>query len=59
VRIPAEATVRIWKRRFGRDLNEEDARQITDNVVGFFTLLAAWSLAERQTEDSDPVGDAR
>jgi hypothetical protein len=32
--------------RLGRDLNREDAQQISKNVTGFFTILAEWSRAE-------------
>lgn len=30
----------------GRDLSREDARQIVENVTGFFAILAEWSRAE-------------
>ena len=36
---------RIWGPRLGRDLSNEDARQIAANVTGFFALLAEWSRA--------------
>lgn len=40
-------TRQIWQPRVGRDLTDEDARQIAENVVGFFAVLAEWSHAER------------
>ena len=40
-------TVELWQARLGRDLSREDARQITENVTGFFAVLAEWSRAER------------
>jgi hypothetical protein len=36
----------IWKPRMGRDLNDEDARQILQSVTGFFGVLAEWRRAE-------------
>ena len=31
---------------FGRDLSCEDARQIVENVTGFFAILTEWSRVE-------------
>lgn len=39
-------TRQVWQPRLGRDLAGEDARQIAENVTGFFALLAQWSRAE-------------
>lgn len=38
----------IWQPRIGRDLTDDDARQIAENVTGFFAVLAAWSHTERR-----------
>ena len=40
-----DRTRKVWKPRLGRDLSREDARQITENVTGFFAILAEWSRA--------------
>lgn len=40
-------TRRVWQPRLGRDLTDEDSRQIMQNVTGFFGVLAEWSRAER------------
>ena len=40
-------TRELWQPRLGRDLSREDARQITASFVGFFSVLAEWSRAER------------
>ena len=40
-------TRQIWQPRLGRDLTDEDARQIMHNVTGFFGVLAEWSRAEK------------
>ena len=41
-----ERTRQVWQPRLGRDLSREDARQIVENVTGFFNILAEWSQAE-------------
>jgi hypothetical protein len=41
-----DRTIAVWRPRLGRDLNREDARQIAENVTGFFAILAEWSRAE-------------
>jgi hypothetical protein len=50
-------TRQVWQPRLGRDLNCEDVRQITENLTGFFTVLAKWSQAEGVTAaDENDVG---
>lgn len=39
-------TREIWQARAGRDLKDEDARQILHSVTGFFSVLAEWRRAE-------------
>lgn len=39
-------TREIWQPRMGRNLNDEDARQILHSVTGFFGVLAEWRRAE-------------
>ena len=41
-----DRTRQVWQPRLGRDLSREDARQIAENVTGFFALLAEWSRAD-------------
>jgi hypothetical protein len=36
-----------------RKLSREDARQIAENVTGFFSILAEWSRAERPFPAND------
>jgi hypothetical protein len=43
----------VWQPRIGRDLTDEDARQIMHNVTGFFGVLAEWSRAERLAAAND------
>ena len=46
-------TIETWQPRLDRDLSREDARQIVENVTGFFSLLAEWARAEL----SEPAND--
>jgi hypothetical protein len=48
-------TRQIWQPRNGRDLTDEDARQIAENVTGFFAVLAEWSHAERRAANDNKV----
>ncbi len=48
-----DLTRQVWKPRLGRDLTNEDARQITQNVTGFFGILAEWSRAEKPAATND------
>jgi hypothetical protein len=41
-----DATLAVWQPRTDRELTKEDARQIVENVVGFFDVLARWSVAD-------------
>jgi hypothetical protein len=38
-----DRTRKVWQPRIGRNLTDEDARQISENVTGFFAILAEWS----------------
>ncbi len=52
--------IETWQQRLDRDLSREDARQIVENVTGFFSILAEWSRAEiLKTEVVDRVGANR
>ena len=41
-----DQTRQVWQPRLGRNLSRENARQIAQNVTGFFTVLSEWSRAE-------------
>src|ERR1700677_5041122 len=49
----------LWQPRIGRDLTDEDARQIIHNVTGFFGVLAEWSRAERLAAANDAAAPAK
>jgi hypothetical protein len=38
-----EDTIRFWQPRTSRRLTQEDARQMVENVTGFFAVLQRWS----------------
>jgi hypothetical protein len=40
-------TREVWQPRLRRELTDEDARQIVENVTGFFSILAEWSRAAK------------
>jgi hypothetical protein len=48
-----DRTREVWKVRLGRDLSREDARQIVENVTGFFAILTEWSRAEMPVPAND------
>ena len=48
-----DRTRQVWQPRIGRDLTDEDARQIAENVTGFFSILAEWSRAEMPAPAND------
>jgi hypothetical protein len=45
-RTPAECiqdeAIQFWQPRLRRKLTREDARQITENLTGFFRVLESW-----------------
>jgi hypothetical protein len=46
-------TIGLWQSRCGRSLSREDARQIVENVSGFFLILHEWSRAETLSAAND------
>jgi hypothetical protein len=48
-----DQTVALWEPRLQRNLSREDARQIVENITGFFNILAEWSRAEMPTPAND------
>jgi hypothetical protein len=51
-------TRQVWQPLLGRDLTDEDARQITLIVTGFFGILAEWSRAEKLPAANDATAPA-
>jgi hypothetical protein len=42
-----DRTLEVWQPHTSRVLTREDARQIIENIVGFFSALRDWHAAER------------
>jgi hypothetical protein len=42
-----EATIEFWQPSAHRNLTREDAREIVENMTGFFRVLRQWREAER------------
>jgi hypothetical protein len=40
-------TLELWSRRGARPLTEEDAREIAENMTGFFRVLLEWQAKKR------------
>ena len=49
-----DRTRKVWQPRIGRNLTDEDARQIVENVTGFFRILTDWLQVEIPTPANDP-----
>jgi len=43
-----DQTIAVWQPYADRPLTREDAREITHNVVGFFSILREWAEEERR-----------
>lgn len=50
-----EDTREAFQKRTGRKLTTEDARQILENLLGFFTVLHDW---EREASEREAGNDA-
>jgi hypothetical protein len=42
-----DQTLEFWQARSSKTLTREDAREIIENVTGFFQILQEWQLADR------------
>jgi hypothetical protein len=45
-----DRTLEFWQPRTRRDLKPEDARQMVENVSGFFRVLAEWDADARKAD---------
>ena len=45
-----ERTLAVWQPRTTQPLTREDARQVGENVTGFFRILLEWQAAEDARE---------
>ena len=54
-----QATRAVFEPRAKRPLSDEDCREITKNVIGFFTILAEWDAAERTHNENHEARTGR
>jgi len=53
-----DSAIRFWQPRSPRPLSREDAREIVENITGFFSVLLEWEeqdRAQRQKEIDSPA----
>ena len=54
-----EDAIAVWQPRLRRRVTKEDAREIAENITGFFTILAEWSRQEgRDGSEKNASGGA-
>lgn len=46
-----DRTISVWQLHSCRSLNHEDAREIMENVVGFFQILGEWETKEKKRKN--------
>jgi hypothetical protein len=52
-----QRTLDLWQPRISRKLTEEDAREMTANMSGFFRLLVEWDREARRKQDQPPADE--
>jgi len=45
-----DRTLEFWQARFSQTLTREDARDIIENVTGFFRVLLKWDAADELSD---------
>ena len=45
-----DRTLETWQPRVDHPLSRDDARQIIENVSGFFSILAEWAMADASND---------
>ena len=46
-----EQTIKFWQPRVERELTPEDARQIGENMSGFFKVLSEWAVEREESDE--------
>jgi hypothetical protein len=49
-----DETIKFWQPRMRRELSREDARQIAENLSGFFRVLLEWDAQKQVCHESSP-----
>ena len=44
-------TIRFWEGRLGSQVSPEEAREMIENVVGYFSLLSEWESSESNAKN--------
>lgn len=44
-------TKETWQMSYGQELTDDDALEITANLVGFFNLLQEWEQERKHSQD--------
>ncbi|MCK9573477.1 MAG: hypothetical protein M0R20_03635 [Candidatus Omnitrophica bacterium] len=44
--------IKQWSRLYGRQITEEEYKEICDNLSGFFKILYEWDKAEKEKKVS-------
>jgi hypothetical protein len=52
-----QRTLDLWQPRTPLELTEEDAREMAENVSGFFRLLAEFDRQARREEEQPPTDE--
>lgn len=56
-----DETKRLWSKRYGRAISDEEAREIIQNVTGYFQVVFRWlrdgRIAEIGTRSPEESGD--
>lgn len=47
----------FWQKRTAGEVTDEDARQMVENVVGFFDLLIKWENSSKGKSQSCSISD--
>jgi len=50
-----DRTIELFQARTDRTLTREDAREMIENVTGFFRILGEWNRAEQESQNPDPA----
>jgi len=48
-----DRTIELFQARTNRKLTREDAREMIENVTGFFRILGEWNRTEQELRTSD------
>lgn len=49
-----DQTLEFWQPRTKRKLTREDAREINENLTGFFRVLMEWARIDRESANAAP-----